>query len=283
MSIPPSVRRAGPGPSRLLPEGPTPSRPAGPRRVARRRRSPPSTRVSTLPGSSTVLNRRPPDPSSPGHHRRVTTAREPVELPAALVKARVFSLADAAAQGLDAADLRRARPSIPRPGVRSIEPATSGILACRAALAVAPTGSAISHFSAGRLHHLPLPDTAPDDGVHVMLPAGHRRLRRQGIVEHRGVESRRIVRVGGVPATGLADTWADLAGVLELRDLVAVGDAIANREGGLDALREGRRGPGECPGPSRSGHATCPGARARRECVADGEPGSTRLRSRWSS
>lgn len=168
----------------------------------------------------------------------MTTAREPVELPAALVEARVFSLGDAAARGLTAADLRRAGLSTPRSGVRSIEPATSGILACRAALAVAPTGSAISHLTAARLHHLPLPDTAPDDAVHVMLPAGHRRLRRTGIVEHRGVESRRIVRVAGVPATGLADTWADLAGLLDLRDLVAIGDAIANREGGLDALRE---------------------------------------------
>lgn len=106
----------------------------------------------------------------------------------------------------------------------------------RAALALAPKG-ALSHLSAAVIHGLPLPPgLAEASPVSVMVPANSRRIRRKAVRSRRGLERRRTVGADNLPVTVLSDTWADLAGVLDEADLIAVGDAIVSR-GGEDAMQ----------------------------------------------
>jgi hypothetical protein len=53
-------------------------------------------------------------------------------------------------------------------------------------------------------------------------------VRRPGVRARHGLESRRPVLVGGLPVTDVATTWSDLAGQLDLDDLVVLGDAAVS-------------------------------------------------------
>lgn len=99
---------------------------------------------------------------------------------------------------------------------------------------VRPSGIALSHCSAARVHRLPVPRGCEHEGLHVMT-AGDR-IRRRGIVAHRGLDDRRLTTRHGVPVTDLADTWLDLAPFVGLEDLIILGDAVAQRIGGTDPL-----------------------------------------------
>lgn len=94
---------------------------------------------------------------------------------------------------------------------------------------------ALSHCSAARVHGLPVPRTCEHEDLHVM--ASTHRVRRPGVVGHRGLATRERVTVASLPVTGLADTWIDLAPFVSLDDLVVLGDAVAQRLGGAEALR----------------------------------------------
>lgn len=97
---------------------------------------------------------------------------------------------------------------------------------------VCPDGAFLSHCSAAQLHGLPLPRECEHEALHVTT---HRsRIRRRGVVAHRG--RRRTVVVRDVPVTGLAETWLDLAPFVGLDDLVVLGDAVAGRLGGTAEL-----------------------------------------------
>ncbi|WP_277454777.1 hypothetical protein [Janibacter sp. DB-40] len=109
---------------------------------------------------------------------------------------------------------------------------------------VCPGDLALSHCSAAEALNLPLPRECEHDAVHVMGPCA--RIRRRGVVAHRGLDRREVTTLRGIPVTGLADTWLDLAPFVSLEDLVVIGDAVARRLGGTDPLRAllGRRVPG---------------------------------------
>ncbi len=80
--------------------------------------------------------------------------------------------------------------------------------------------------------------------MHVLVRAP-KRIRRTGVVEHRGVGPRQIRSVDGLAMTSLGDTWCDLAGLVSELDLVVMGDEIANRAGVVELQRAvGRRGNG---------------------------------------
>lgn len=91
----------------------------------------------------------------------------------------------------------------------------------------------LSHCSAARLHGLPIPRECEHENIHVTAPAS--RIRRRGVIAHRG--HRRTTVVRGVPVTGLAETWLDLAPFVGLDDLVVLGDAVAGRLRGTDELK----------------------------------------------
>lgn len=100
---------------------------------------------------------------------------------------------------------------------------------------VCPGDLAVSHCTAAQLLNLPIPRECEHEDLHVMS-AGPR-IRRRGVVGHRGLGSRATTTVRGVPTTGLAQTWLDLAPCVGLDDLVVVGDAVAQRLGSTEPLR----------------------------------------------
>lgn len=119
-------------------------------------------------------------------------------------------------------------------GVRSHTLPESVVERFGALLLVRPDGVCLSHCSAARAHRLPLPRECEHDDLHVTT-AGPR-LRRRGVIAHRA--ARRTTVVHGLPVTGLAETWLDLAPFVGLDDLVVLGDAVAGRLGSVDPLRE---------------------------------------------
>ena len=97
---------------------------------------------------------------------------------------------------------------------------------------VCAEGAFVSHCSAARVHGLPLPREREHEALHVTTSGN--RIRRRGVIAHRG--DRRTMVVRGVPVTGLAETWLDLAPFVGLDDLVVLGDAVAGRLRGTDPL-----------------------------------------------
>lgn len=98
---------------------------------------------------------------------------------------------------------------------------------------VCPDG-VLSHCSAASVYGLPIPRACEHEDLHV-ITAGPR-LRRRGVIGHRGLGARETATVRGVPVTGLAQTWLDLAPFVGLDDLVVLGDAVARRLGGTAPL-----------------------------------------------
>lgn len=112
----------------------------------------------------------------------------------------------------------------------------------RAALALVRDGLVLSHCSAAVVHGLPVPRWCEHEALHVTT--GGPRIRRPGVVTHRGARAPDTVR--GMAVTSLVDTWIDLAPALALDDLVVLGDAVARRLGSVEPLAAvvGRRVPG---------------------------------------
>lgn len=143
-----------------------------------------------------------------------------------------FTVAEGTLAGLG--EGRMYGPDLSRPthGVRATrEPSTLRDLAAATALAL-PDDSAFSHRTAARLWGLPLREAAPQapaGPLDVMRPSSSARIRRAGCHGRRGLESREVQVHRGVRVTGLADTWCDLGEVLDLDDLVVVGDAVTKR------------------------------------------------------
>lgn len=82
-----------------------------------------------------------------------------------------------------------------------------------------------SHASAARLLRVPIP-TGPDEHVTVLHP--HHRRRREGVVCHLGVDTD-VIQVRGRRCSNALALFGQLAGSLELVDLVVVGDHLVRR------------------------------------------------------
>ncbi|RKT78835.1 hypothetical protein DFJ68_2289 [Terracoccus luteus] len=116
--------------------------------------------------------------------------------------------------------------------------------------ATIPGRYAFSHATAALLLGWPLPWPAEVTGdVHVITPTRDNRVRRRGVVGHRGLELRRVVEVEGVPVVAAGHTWADLGelsvsgGTFALHSLVAAADQALNQgctRSELDGILAGR-------------------------------------------
>lgn len=86
----------------------------------------------------------------------------------------------------------------------------------------------VSDFTAAKLHGIPLPiGLASEEMLHLTRPRGSPGIQRQGIHGHRrSLQASEIVLVEGLPVTGIARTWLDLASRLSLDHLVAAADWI---------------------------------------------------------
>ncbi|HET7475494.1 MAG TPA: hypothetical protein VFJ97_05660 [Dermatophilaceae bacterium] len=123
--------------------------------------------------------------------------------------------------------------------------ASAAAVRSRAALSFAPPGSHVSHHTAAQLWGVWVPHQSR---THISVPAGARRPRRAGVASHEHTVPPEVTTVAGLPVSTPAQLFLDLAGQLDLVDLVCVGDALIRRglvtpEGLLGTAR-GWRGKG---------------------------------------
>ncbi|QNN53180.1 hypothetical protein [Nocardioides mesophilus] len=93
-----------------------------------------------------------------------------------------------------------------------------------AALLVHPDGAWASHASAARVYRLPVPARCTDE--HVTVRRRQDRRARREVVPHLAAELSRACLVAGLPVSRPLDLFLELAGLLNLVELVVVGDAM---------------------------------------------------------
>lgn len=162
---------------------------------------------------------------------------------------RPFTLADGRAAHLSRDRLLGTDLLRPTRSVRSAVPLSTVAQRAWAFNLAMPTDIVYSHLTAARLWRLWLPTEETDsEPLHVMRTNKQNRIRRSGVVGYRGLENRRVEQCRGMPVTSLPDTWLDLATLLDLDDLIVLGDCIATRAKSVqplaDVLSDRRRAPG---------------------------------------
>src|SRR5690606_20307337 len=181
------------------------------------------------------------------------------------------------------------------------------LMARAAAFAAAmPAGQyAYSHITATALSGLALPSSLENqEDLDLLWPTTRGRVRREGCHGHRGLETRRVVTIGGDAVTDLADTWCDVGEALHRGltrdDLVIVADqTITTRDpsrtgkgvrllrsrlasrvrprgkvllsGALDLVRPGSKSPMETRARLMFGRAGLPEPELNVEVMFDGE------------
>jgi very-short-patch-repair endonuclease len=153
-----------------------------------------------------------------------------------------FRIADIDGSGLSPWSLRRRHRMLFHGVYLDRDCPLSPLVLAKAALLVVESGSYLSHHTAARLWNGVVPDSP---NVHVTC----RRLRTQtdGITAHRAKTGQHVVRRQGLPTTSPGQTFLDLAHVLDLVDLVVLGDSLVKARhitcDELVDLTRGRRGP----------------------------------------
>ena len=114
---------------------------------------------------------------------------------------------------------------------------------CALLALVLPPDIAFSHLTAAALWGWRLPGPPHRmPTIDIIRPSGQPRIRRPGLVSHRGMEQREIVCVDGLRLTSELDTLVDLAGLdgrgLGVDELVAIAAALfaANPQWSLASL-----------------------------------------------
>ncbi|TQL47229.1 uncharacterized protein DUF559 [Homoserinimonas aerilata] len=84
-----------------------------------------------------------------------------------------------------------------------------------------------SHTTAATIHGMPLPlahDNAP--ALHVSADPGAGFPRAGGVIGHHASDLATVVTVDGIPVTSAVDTWCELSTILDVDDLIAIGDFL---------------------------------------------------------
>ncbi len=158
-------------------------------------------------------------------------------------------MAEARAAGLSRRRTRARDLSVPCHGVRTVATSRDTLLE-RAQALTAVTGAVVSHLSAAVLWGFPLPASlARAVVVHLTVQPDQRAVRRKNVVGHQqSLEPQEIVHGTRVRCTSALRTWFDLAGMLDLDDLVTAGDFLLRRRhplatlNQLDAYLAGKKG-----------------------------------------
>jgi len=96
----------------------------------------------------------------------------------------------------------------------------------RAALVLHPDGAFASHLSAAKVLRLPIPD---HPFAHVTVNRHEDRRFRPRVKPHVTKRQRRVVVVRGIRTTDAVATFIDCAGMLDLVELVILGDALVKK------------------------------------------------------
>lgn len=151
------------------------------------------------------------------------------EDPAALDTAQLFTRAQARAVGISNRRLRgpRFRAVLADVFVASHVPVTSREVV-EAALLLHPAGARASHHSAAQLYDVPVPR---DSRAHVSVEDPGDRRWRPGVVPHLSPPGITAWRRHGLPLSPPERLFVEMAAVLDLVDLVVLGDALVKRVG----------------------------------------------------
>ncbi|MDI3193467.1 hypothetical protein QK290_03135 [Pseudarthrobacter sp. AL07] len=144
-----------------------------------------------------------------------------------------FTSATAAALGVSRKRQRQPDVVIPSRGVRIPLESGAGIPGNLQAYTALDETSVLTHNSGGRIWELGLPPWLQDDWrIHVARERDGSRPRRQNVVGHRMTfKPGEVVMHDGVRVTSPARTWLDLANLLTVDELIAVGDSVVNCHG----------------------------------------------------
>jgi hypothetical protein len=156
----------------------------------------------------------------------------PADLPPELTRRAAFSVADARRAGVRRSRLEASDLIAPFHGSRMtafIEPSIHQLVQAYAARM--PAGQFFSHSTAAILNGVPLPLRLElDRRLHVSVLHGAARPRARGVIGHALEPMRtRVLDAAGIRMTDAATTWCQLASMLDLDDLVAVGDFLITR------------------------------------------------------
>lgn len=151
----------------------------------------------------------------------------PRELPAHLVS-QPFRRIDALAAGVTEDRLRAKDLDRSVRGVRSQSPVEGLAERCRLFATRLRQDVVFSHLTAARILNAPVPTYAEHDEIlDVTVPAPEPAPHARGLRGHsRALLDSEVVTVRGLRITSPARTWCDLASMLSLSDLVAVGDFL---------------------------------------------------------
>jgi hypothetical protein len=138
-----------------------------------------------------------------------------------------FTVRSALAGGATPGALRSTRLAAPFHGVRSITEPFDTHTRCRAYASKMRRDAVFCSVTAARLWGIPLPSWVRDDNVHVATAHGTARPGGRGVNGTQFMPaSVRSVVLEGLRVLSAEDTWASLASVLGLADLVAAGDFL---------------------------------------------------------
>lgn len=162
----------------------------------------------------------------------------PVGLPPSLLN-QTFTVSQARSAGLSRRRTRARDLLTPCHGVRTPAADGNGLLPQVRAL-IAATGAVVSHLSAAALWGFPLPAALECRTIiHLTTRPGRRAVRRRGVAGHQQMLDAEEITMGRhVSCTSPLRTWFDLAGILELDDLVVAGDFLVRRKNPLASIRE---------------------------------------------
>jgi hypothetical protein len=155
--------------------------------------------------------------------------RTPKPLPAALSGASFFARSTAAEEHVDANRLRASDIVRPYRGVQATREPADVLERCRAYVTRMRPVDVFSHATAAVLHGLPLPPRLGSRkaiDVAATHPAGAPDAK--GVIGHRLRTAPEVVEVAGLPVVDVFEAWCQLAGDLELPDLVAILDHLLN-------------------------------------------------------
>lgn len=135
--------------------------------------------------------------------------------------------------------LRGRRYELTSRGVRLPTERDDPLARIRAAVAPLPASATISGPSAAVVLAWPLPrEVAGEERTHVIVPRGVSRPRRRDLIVHQGpLANGERARKSGLVITSPARTFVDLAAMLTLPDLVAVGDCLLRSGASLQDIR----------------------------------------------
>lgn len=160
------------------------------------------------------------------------------------LRGTAFTTAEGADAGLSPGRLRRSDLEHPFRGIYAPPDALQTIESRIQAYAKRMSVSTFfSHVTAAQIHGLPLPQRLEASmTLHVCtVDAAARHGSRRVIGHHCADQSLEVVEVRGLRTTSAVDTWCQLSTVLDLDELIILGDALVRRHAPVATLDQLRR------------------------------------------